>query len=61
MPHYKTGFIVCIVQRRCKHSKVNGCGGGGGDLVTQLFQTPATSWAIVHQVPLSMRFSSQEY
>jgi len=36
-------------------------GGGGGGLVTRSCSTLATPWTVARQVPLSMRFSRQEY
>ena len=38
-----------------------GGGGGGGGLVAKLCPTLATPWTVTHHVPLSMRFSRQEY
>jgi len=35
--------------------------GDGGGLVAKLCPTLATPWTVVCQVPLSMRFSRQEY
>ena len=38
------------------------CGsGGGGNLVTKSCLTLATPWTVVHQAPLSLGFSRQEY
>ena len=34
---------------------------GAGGLVTKLCLTLVTSWTLVHQAPLSMEFSRQEY
>ena len=35
--------------------------GGGGGLVPKFCPTLATPWIVVHQAPLSMEFSRQEY
>ena len=35
--------------------------GGGGGLVVQSCPTLATPWTVAHQLPLSIRFSRQEY
>ena len=39
----------------------NSCGGGGGALIAKLCPTLVTPWTVVHQAPLSMGFSRQEY
>ena len=36
-------------------------GGGGGGLVVKSCLTLATPWTVAHQLPLSIRFSRQEY